>query len=387
MVVPRFRKGQTFRFGALALAAVMMACQGTPPPRASVSASPSASPSPPPLGQCPLQAASAPQILLNHLPGPDDLALESDGTLLVSDINAGTVSTWTSQAGIHRLAGGLSAPEGIVVQSSGALLVAEQGRNRVVRVDPVSGAVQLWRTFPNHTGLGGIDGLALDPVSQDVIVPDSPNGLVWRMSADGSRATLIASGMVRPVGAAVEADGQILVADEGGWLWRVGAGKRRLASLATPDDVLVQPDGLAVVNTIGDNAIHLVSPAGQVTMLIAGVRGPQGIAMDGAGNVYYTEYDAGRVGRLVRAFALSPSVAFRSGSRIAVCPGIVRAAQDRGPLDLAVTGGLQPTRVEQPTDTSGGYLEFDSHGAAEGRAVVTVSRGSASVSEPVSIGP
>src|SRR2546425_348936 len=75
-------------------------------------------------------------------------------------------------------------------------------------------AVSQWRAFLNRTGRDGIDGIGpvlpdrdasgnLLPTGGDVIVPDSPNGVVWRVSADGKTATQIASGMDRPVGAAL----------------------------------------------------------------------------------------------------------------------------------------------------------------------------------------
>src|SRR2546426_8056104 len=106
----------------------------------------------------------------------------------------------------------MSAPEGIVVQADGRILVGEQGRNRVVAIDPKTHAVTQWHAFPNRTGRDGIDGIgpilpSLDsmgnllPTAENVIVPDSPNRVVWPVSSDGKTATQIASGMVRPVGA------------------------------------------------------------------------------------------------------------------------------------------------------------------------------------------
>jgi sugar lactone lactonase YvrE len=325
-------------------------------------------------------------VLLTHLPAPDDLALEPDGTLLISDITAGTISTWTPQTGLRRLAGGFRAPEGMAVLADGAILVAEQGRNRVLKVDSSSGAVQPWRTFPNRTGQDGIDGIAIDPSTGEVIVPDSPNGVVWRVSADGSRATEIASRMVRPVDAAVEAGGQVLVADEGGPLWQVGAsGMQQLARLSTPDDVALQPDGRAVVNTLGDNAVHLVTSAGQVSTLLSGLKGPQGIALDGAGNLYLTEFDAGRLDRLIQGFALDPVIAVRRGNRIAVCPGILRAPSDSGPDQLAVSGSLVPTRILQPSPDSSGYVEFQAQAGNLPTVAITARRGSLVVSEPLNL--
>src|ERR1700680_1812124 len=121
-------------------------------------------------------------------------------------------------------------------------------------VHPQPRGSSLWRVFPNRTGLDGIDGIGpvlpskdasgnLLPTGGDIIVPDSPNGVVWRVSPDGKTATQIASGMVRPVGAAVDATARIFVADEGGALWVLDPARHRFATLSTPDDVLVGRGG------------------------------------------------------------------------------------------------------------------------------------------------
>ncbi|HCI80606.1 MAG TPA: hypothetical protein DHW02_13050, partial [Ktedonobacter sp.] len=60
----------------------------------------------------------------------------------------------------------------------------------------------------------GVDGIALDPTNNTLIIPDSPTGNVYRMSLDGQSLTLLASGITRPVGAIVDAQGTVYVADE-----------------------------------------------------------------------------------------------------------------------------------------------------------------------------
>src|SRR5439155_201915 len=190
-----------------------------------------------------------PQAVITNLPAPDDLAFGLDARLYFSDINAGTVSVLNSDGSVERIAAGLTQPEGIVQQGrqygSGPLLVAEQGRNRVVRVtmDSQSHAVSAWRMFPNPGAGAGIDGIGPELSNGDILIPDSPNGVVWRVSADGKTATKVASGMVRPVGAAVDASERIFIADEGGAVWALDPTRRRFATLPTPDAGLVGRDG------------------------------------------------------------------------------------------------------------------------------------------------
>jgi sugar lactone lactonase YvrE len=341
--------------------------QGTVSP--SASPAPHAIPTPSSLAACPASPAApaGPQVLLHNQPAPDDLVFDNDGRLLFSDIKAGTVSALRADGSVERIAGGMSAPEGMVVQADGRILVAEQGRNRVVAIDPNSHAVTLWRAFPNRTGRDGIDGIgpilysSTDAAAPaDIIVPDSPNGVVWRVSPDGKTATQIASGLARPVDAAVDATGRIFVADEGGALWVLDPARHRLATLPTPDDVLVSRGGHIFVNTLGDNAIHELDGQGHQVMVLTGIQQPQGIALDSADNLYYTEFNAGRIDRVVRTFMLDPPKVTRTerGTFI-ICPVIRRAIGSDQTLGLSVGSSLTTAILGliQPGTDSSGALE------------------------------
>jgi sugar lactone lactonase YvrE len=344
-----------------ALAVMLMtvaACQQAPvTPTATPSTSASGR-----LAACP--AAAAPpgqQVLLQRLPAPDDLAFDATGRLLFSDINTGTISALNADGSVAAIAGGMSAPEGIVVQANGRILVGEQGANRVVAIDPQTHAVTQWRAFPNQTGRAGIDGIGPVLPSGEVIVPDSPNGVVWRVSADGTTATQIASGMVRPVGAAVDSAGRIFVADEGGALWVLDPTRRRFATLATPDDVLVDKAGNIFVNTLGDNAIHELNGQGHQVSVLTGIQQPQGIALDGADNLYYTEFNGGRIDRVVRSFTLDPTKVTRTAAgTYVICPVVRRAAGFSRPLALSTgsSPGTSILQVVQPGTTTSGALEI-----------------------------
>jgi sugar lactone lactonase YvrE len=331
-------------------------------------ASPTASPSPhstptaTPLAACPLPSApTGPQVVVQKLPAPDDLAFGLDERLLFSDINTGAVSALNADGSVERIAAGLSAPEGIVPQGarygSGRLLVAEQGRNRITAIDPQSHATSLWRAFPNRTGRDGIDGIGPELSNGDIVVPDSPNGVVWRVSADGKSATQIASGMVRPVGAAVDAAGRIFVADEGGALWVLDPARHRFATLPTPDDVLVGKDGHILVNALGDNAIHELDAQGHQLSVLSRIQQPQGIALDGADNLYYTEFNSGRIDRVIRNFVLGPATVTRTAAGgFVICPVIQRAPGFTRALRLSM--GSSPATsilglVQPGTDSSG----------------------------------
>lgn len=350
------------------LVAAFSACQPSiagpsalPPSRPVPTATPISLPGCPPGSAAPTGA----EPILTGLPAPDDLAIDAQGRLLFSDLKSGAVSRLEPSGLVAKVADGIHNPEGIVVRQDGTLLVTEQLRNRVDVVDPTTHAVATWHVFPNTAGRDGIDGLGRDRSSRDVIVPDSPNGVVWRLPNDGSTAVQIGGGMVRPVGADVDLHGDVYVADEGGPVWRIGGtplAQVRVVSLRIPDDVLVDRDGSLVVNTLGDGMVHLVSAEGTVTTLLGGLRNPQGIALDGAGNLYVTEFDAGRIDRLVRAFVLSPPVvAWPDTTHVIVCLSVRRAPGYTLPLAI----GLQDTHGGRQSVVASRMATADVGGAIE----------------------
>jgi sugar lactone lactonase YvrE len=356
--------------GLMLMTAAAACQQGSVAPLVSPTTSPT--PTPSALAACPAASAPpGPQVLLQKQPAPDDLAFDNNGRLLFSDIKTGAVSILNPDGSVERIAGGMSAPEGIVVQADGRILVGEQGRNRVVAIDPQTHTVTQWHAFPNRTGRDGLDGIGpilpskdangnLLPTADNVIVPDSPNGVVWRVTADGKTATQIASGMVRPVGAAVDSSGRIFVADEGGALWVLDPARHRFATLPTPDDVLVGRAGHIFVNTLGDNAIHELDSQGHQVSVITGIQQPQGIALDYADNLYYTEFNTGRIDRVIRTFVLDPPKVTRTtrGTFI-ICPDIRRASGFNEKLGLQAGSSLTTSILQlvQPGTDSSGALE------------------------------
>ena len=287
---------------------------------------------------------------------------------------------------MERIAAGLVEPEGIVPQGrgygSGPLLVAEQGRNRVLRIamDFQSHAVSVWRAFPNPSGRAGIDGIGPELSNGDIVIPDSPNGVVWRVSGDGKTATQIASGLVRPVGAAVDASDRIFIADEGGAVWVLDPTRRRFATLPTPDDVVVGRDGHVFVNTLGDNAIHELDAQGKQVGVITGIQQPQGIALDSADNLYYTEFNSSRIGRVVRSFVIDPAKVTRTAQgRYVICPVIHRASGFTGALQLQAGSSTKTQIVQlvQPGIDSSGAVEVRSSESSISIRVVTDAGGKA----------
>jgi sugar lactone lactonase YvrE len=253
---------------------------------------PSLTPSLPPQTAAPIQIV----VLADNLPGPDDLAWGPDGSIFMSDVTDGTVKRLTPEGNWQTLVSGLNEPEGLVALPDGSLLIAEQGKNRLVRYTPSDQSLKPFLSLKNNTQQPGVDGIALDAVfsgAPSLIVPDSPNGALLRVSLDGQTVSTIARGLVRPTSVWVEADGSLLVTDEyGGALNRVrpDGAVELLARLSLPDDVAEDSLGNIFVTTLGDGAVHwLKAHNRQESVLLKGLSSPQGLLVDAEGNLIVTD--------------------------------------------------------------------------------------------------
>ncbi|MGI8588986.1 MAG: hypothetical protein ACR2M0_15075 [Chloroflexia bacterium] len=279
--------------------AVPAAPSAVPPSRtAAVPAAPTTRPpniSPTPNPQ---SALHSPQLIASGEGNPDDLTVATDGTIYFGDFANSAINRILPGGKPVPVATGLRDPEGIVVAPDGRLIVEEQKTNSILEIDPASGAKLLIRQLTNTTGQDGVDGLALDPATGDILVPDSPNGRLLTLSRDGSQLRTIATGFTRPTGVAVLPDGEMLVADEfGNALYRVTRAGRKtvVATMFQPDDVVLARTGIAYVNSLG-GAIYRVDPnTGARTTLLTGLKLPHGLGIDPQGRLVGAEAGRNRI--------------------------------------------------------------------------------------------
>jgi len=231
---------------------------------------------------------------------PDDLAFDPQGHLLFSDFYNGTISRLNPNGSVTVLISGIAGPEGIVALSDGTIIIAEQRTNRILALSPGEQSLTVLRALPGTPGTvpckDGVDGIALDSTTNTLIVPDSPTGVVYRMSLDGKTLTILASGIVRPVGAAVDAEGTIYIADEcGGAVVRITpqGNITRIGGFGKPDDVAFDHHGnLLVIDLLP--SIHALIRVRQSTdkhevLASKGFIEPQGLAVDGDDNIYVSD--------------------------------------------------------------------------------------------------
>jgi sugar lactone lactonase YvrE len=222
---------------------------------------------------------------------PDDLVLAPDGSIFISDVAEGTVKHYTQAGGLNVILSGLSAPEGMAFLPDGSMVIAEQGRNRLVRYDFQSKSLQPFLDLVNNTNNLGVDGIIFD--GTNLIVPDSPNGTVLEVSADGKTVRQLASGLVRPTGAWTEPEGKLLIADEYGnavlRLYPDGT-LEKVGDFSIPDDVAEDANGNIFVAALGDNALHVLTARNKEDIvLVSGLADPQGLIFDLDGNLIVTD--------------------------------------------------------------------------------------------------
>jgi sugar lactone lactonase YvrE len=231
---------------------------------------------------------------------PDDITTDPRGRLLWGNLSRGTIERL--QGGrVVTVARGLSVPEGVLAFRDGSMIVAEQGPDRIDRIGPRGRLSVLYRLTP-VAGQEGVDGIGWDAHSHAVLIPDSPRGTVLRYTPKTRRTRVLTTRLGRPVDAALDHAGNLLVPDEHlGTLAVIG--KRGHVTFrgrfSTPDDVAVDRSGRIWVTTLGDNALWSISPNGAQHLVASGLQNPQGMTLDRCGDPIVVEQGAGRIVRVL----------------------------------------------------------------------------------------
>ena len=256
----------------------------------------------------------------------------------------------------------LSGPTEAAVDAAGSLLVVENGANRVVRVDAVTGRVTMVVAEPRPFGL------TLGPAGELYL---SSGSSVLRFDAAGRRSTV--AQMDADVGPlATDAAGNVffttttrifrIAGGTGsaehiagtGVVGNAGDGGPALAAQFDAPHGLAVTDGGLYFSDGGNDRIRRIDLATGIISAVAPIVGPGGLAAGTDGSLYVCEVRANRVLRFDR-----PGIS--SSSTVVAGTGARGSTGDGGPATAA--------RLDAPTDvavTAGGTL-FVPEGARSGR--------------------
>ncbi len=261
----------------------------------------------------------------------------------------------------------LDQPTGIAVESSGALLVVESGRHRLIEVAP-SGRVRLIATFVQPWGVArAVDGtiyvgdgrsllrvssggaksvVATSPVGTQVgpITASGPGDVFYATDTELFHGTAAVPGvrLHGPHGLAVQSDGTLLVADtNANRVLAVNPASGAVAtfvSLGHPRGIGVAKDGTVDVVAADEHRIVRFTSTGRRI----GAIGPRfvdpyalSVAVDGS--VYGVDIGAGVIRRIGDTWGTAPSLPTpRSAHAVVVAAGA-----------LYVLGGPGTTRVDR----------------------------------------
>lgn len=283
---------------------------------------------------------------------PSAVAVDAAGNVYVIDTSnqlvrkitsGGSVSTLAGAAGSVGKSDGTGAaakffyPSGIAVTGAGTIYVADTG-NHTLRVVTPGGTVS---TLAGATGLVGIAdgfggealfaypyGVAIDG-SGNLFIADHNNHTIRKMSPAGQVTTFAGSaglsgsadgvaGAARfngPTGVAVDGSGNVYVADAGNTSIRKITANGTVTTFAGLSGVAGSSDGVGIS---------------------ARFNAPQGIAVDGAGNVYVADTNNSTVRKITPAGSVTTlaGVAGQTGS----LDGTGGAARFNGPYAVALDG-------------------------------------------------
>ena len=287
---------------------------------------------------------------------PVGLALDVLATLYVADAEAHTVLRFPVSGALPPL--NISASD--VARAPDLSLYFTDSAAGIVQRIPLSGGTTLAAGGADPArGDGGVGTVALlnhpsgvvADAAGNLYIADRDNHRVRRVASDGT-ITTIAPAVVSnvtwsaPSGVSIDAAGNVYVVDTGlKQVVRIApAGTAQLVAphlLTAPVAAVADALGNVYIADAGAGNIRIVDAAGAVSTLVENLAGPHGLALDGAGHLFFTEQDAARVQRLD---LVSGSLSQLASGAWSIPRGV--AVDAAGEVFVADTGRQQIVRVD-----------------------------------------
>jgi len=199
------------------------------------------------------------------------------------------------------------------------------------------------------TGFNNPYGIAVDAAG-NIYVADSNNNRVMKIPAGGGAAVAIGSGFNSPTGVAVDAAGNVYVANFGGdSVMEILAGSNTTIVLGSgfyqPLGIAVDINGNVYVTDRGHNVVKKITPGSSTPVIIAsGFNMPEGIAVDAAGNVFVCDADHSSVKKIPAdggvVSVLSGFFYFPAGLAIDISGNLFVSDYGNGTVEKIMTSGI-----------------------------------------------
>ncbi len=266
---------------------------------------------------------------------PFGIAVSGDGTIYVSDGDAGRIFQIAPGGARRTVAENLNVPSAIAFAPDGTLVFAETGSHTIKRLELQSGRVTIIAGTENKAGFADGSGAAA--------LFNAPVGVA--VAADG---TIFVADTYNDRIRAIDAGGQVRTIAGGGEPGYRDAATGEGARFDTPCGLAVDLDGTLVVADTGNHRLRRVRVGEEVTTIAgtgaqdvfdgtpqeASFNEPTSIAIDSDGKIYIA--DAGGSAVRVCSFGFWPQVSTLTGDKGA------------GLLD----GTLDQARLSRPTGVS-----------------------------------
>ncbi|MGA3040069.1 MAG: hypothetical protein ABSF54_04675 [Bryobacteraceae bacterium] len=248
------------------------------------------------------------------LAGPNGLSIDTSGNLYIADTHGDRVRRVNSAGIITTFAGNgasagyggegepatltpLNSPQGVVADLAGNVYISDTNHNRVIRVDPAGNIHTVAGTGTAGAMPGevyGPTGLALDNAG-NLYIADTENQRIQMLAPGGAISSIAGTGssgfsgdggaatsaeLNYPSAVAVDAGGNVYIADTGNNRVRVVTTNGNIATIAGTGDASYNGDNGAALDIALDN--------------------PGGVAVDGQGEVWIADTGNNRV-RLLSA--------------------------------------------------------------------------------------